>query len=98
MGRASRTHTTWYEPFTDDGIIERAVAFVLSRFWPAERGAAVAGRATAAQAVLVWVRSGVEACMNRFNGPADEKKEKKPKKEKPPGKGSDPPEALPPDR
>ena len=26
-----RTHTTWYEPFTDDAIIERAVAFVLSQ-------------------------------------------------------------------
>jgi len=75
-----------------------AVDFVLSRFRPAERVAAEDAVATAAQAVLVWVRSGVEACMNRFNGPADEKKEKKPKKEKPPGKGSDPPEALPPDR
>ncbi|HTY80137.1 MAG TPA: aldo/keto reductase [Candidatus Bathyarchaeia archaeon] len=29
-GRA-RTHTTWYEPFTDDAIIDRAVAFVLSQ-------------------------------------------------------------------
>ena len=26
-----RTHTTWYEPFTDDAIIDRAVAFVLSK-------------------------------------------------------------------
>lgn len=26
-----KTHTTWYEPFTDDAIIEQAVAFVLSR-------------------------------------------------------------------
>jgi aryl-alcohol dehydrogenase-like predicted oxidoreductase len=30
-GERPRTHTTWYEPFTDDGIIERAVAFVLSK-------------------------------------------------------------------
>jgi aryl-alcohol dehydrogenase-like predicted oxidoreductase len=30
-GGRPRTHTTWYEPFTDDGIIERAVAFVLSK-------------------------------------------------------------------
>jgi len=29
-GRA-KTHTTWYEPFTEDAIIERAVAFVLSK-------------------------------------------------------------------
>jgi predicted aldo/keto reductase-like oxidoreductase len=26
-----KTHTTWYEPFTDQGIIDRAVAFVLSK-------------------------------------------------------------------
>ena len=26
-----KTHTTWYEPFTDDATIEKAVAFVLSR-------------------------------------------------------------------
>ena len=29
-GRA-KTHTTWYEPFSEDAIIERAVAFVLSK-------------------------------------------------------------------
>jgi aryl-alcohol dehydrogenase-like predicted oxidoreductase len=29
-GRA-KTHTTWYEPFTEEAIIDRAVAFVLSR-------------------------------------------------------------------
>lgn len=29
-GRA-KTHTTWYEPFTEDAIIDRAVAFVLSK-------------------------------------------------------------------
>jgi PTH1 family peptidyl-tRNA hydrolase len=47
--------------------------------------------ATAAQAVLVWVRSGTEACMNRFNGPAeDEKKDKaKARKEKPKATGPD---------
>jgi aryl-alcohol dehydrogenase-like predicted oxidoreductase len=26
-----KTHTTWYEPFTDEATIDRAVAFVLSR-------------------------------------------------------------------
>jgi aryl-alcohol dehydrogenase-like predicted oxidoreductase len=30
-GDRPRTHTTWYEPFTDQGIIDRAVAFVLSK-------------------------------------------------------------------
>ena len=33
--------------------------------------------ATAAQAVLVWVKGGTEACMNRFNGPADDEKKAK---------------------
>ena len=30
-GGRPRTHTTWYEPFTDQAIIDQAVAFVLSR-------------------------------------------------------------------
>lgn len=30
-GGRAKTHTTWYEPFTEDAIIERAVAFVLSK-------------------------------------------------------------------
>jgi aryl-alcohol dehydrogenase-like predicted oxidoreductase len=30
-GERKKTHATWYEPFTDQGIIDRAVAFVLSR-------------------------------------------------------------------
>ena len=30
-GGRAKTHTTWYEPFTEEAIIERAVAFVLSR-------------------------------------------------------------------
>lgn len=30
-GDRPRTHTTWYEPFTDQAIIDEAVAFVLSR-------------------------------------------------------------------
>lgn len=59
-----------------------AVDFVLSKFRPAERKVAEEAVATAGQAALVWVRSGTEACMNRFNGPGDDEK-KKPKKEKP---------------
>jgi aryl-alcohol dehydrogenase-like predicted oxidoreductase len=30
-GGRAKTHMTWYEPFTEEAIIERAVAFVLSR-------------------------------------------------------------------
>lgn len=30
-GDRPRTHTTWYEPFTDQAVIDRAVAFVLSK-------------------------------------------------------------------
>lgn len=30
-GDRPRTHTTWYEPFTDQTVIDRAVAFVLSK-------------------------------------------------------------------
>jgi hypothetical protein len=30
-GERPRTHTTWYEPFTDPAVIDHAVAFVLSR-------------------------------------------------------------------
>jgi aryl-alcohol dehydrogenase-like predicted oxidoreductase len=30
-GDRPRTHTTWYEPFTDQAAIDRAVAFVLSK-------------------------------------------------------------------
>jgi predicted aldo/keto reductase-like oxidoreductase len=30
-GGHTKTHTTWYEPFTEEAIIDRAVAFVLSK-------------------------------------------------------------------
>lgn len=58
-----------------------AVDFVLSKFKPGEKPAVQDAIANAAQAVLVWVRSGAEACMNRFNA-GDENKDK-PKKERP---------------
>jgi len=54
-----------------------AVDFVLSRFKAGERKAVEEAVAAAAQAVLVWVKSGTEACMNRFNGPADDEKKAK---------------------
>jgi PTH1 family peptidyl-tRNA hydrolase len=70
--------------------VGEAVDFVLSKFKPGEQAAAEEAVANAAQAALVWVRSGLEACMNRFNGSEDPTKaEKKPKKEKPKKPDSD---------
>jgi peptidyl-tRNA hydrolase, PTH1 family len=66
-----------------------AADYVLSRFKPAERKAVEDAVAQAAQAVLVWVRRGIDACMNQFN--ADPQPEK-PKKERPAkAKKADPP-------
>jgi PTH1 family peptidyl-tRNA hydrolase len=62
---------------------------VLSRFKPGERAAVEEAVAQAAQAVLLWVRQGIDVCMNRVNG---EPKPDKPKKEKP---ARDPKEAKP---
>ena len=42
--------------------------YVLSRFKPAERTAVGEAIAQAAQAVLVWVKQGIDVCMNRVNG------------------------------
>jgi len=69
-----------------------AADYVLSRFKPAERKAVDDAVAQAAQAVLVWVRKGLDACMNQFN--ADPQPEQ-PKKERPPKtKKDDPPAAT----
>ena len=57
-----------------------AADHVLSRFKPGERAAVDEAVAQAAQAVLLWVRQGIDVCMNRVNG---EPKPDKPKKEKP---------------
>ena len=57
-----------------------AADYVLSRFKPGERTLVEDAIAQSAQAVLVWVREGVDACMNRFNA---EPQTEKPKKEKP---------------
>ena len=73
-----------------------AVDFVLSKFRPAERAAAADAVALAVQAVVVWATKGLDACMNRFNGPADD--EKKPKKKEAKDKtdaGKDAPKAKP---
>jgi PTH1 family peptidyl-tRNA hydrolase len=56
------------------GIGERgpvdAADFVLSRFRPAERPIIDDALITTTQAVAVWVTQGLDAAMNRFNGPA----------------------------
>lgn len=57
---------------------DKAVDYVLGRFRPSERPAIDDAVATAAQAVFVWVREGIEACMNRYNP------EPKPKRKQPP--------------
>src|SRR5262245_21288934 len=57
-----------------------AADYVLSRFKPGERAVVADAVAQAAQAVLVWVRDGIDASMNRFNA---DPQPAKPKKEKP---------------
>jgi PTH1 family peptidyl-tRNA hydrolase len=54
-----------------DGPGEDTVGHVLGRFRPSERAVIDDAVALAAQAVGVWVREGIEACMNRYNGGAD---------------------------
>jgi PTH1 family peptidyl-tRNA hydrolase len=51
------------DPDEDD-----AVDHVLGRFRPGERAVIEEAVQAAAQAVIVWVHEGIEACMNRFNG------------------------------
>ena len=55
-----------------------AVDYVLSRFKPAERAAVADSVARAADGVVVWLRQGIESCMNRVNGPDEPKAKKKP--------------------
>lgn len=57
------------------------VDYVLGRFKPSERPVIEDAVRRAADAALVWVRDGIAACMNRFNGDPDAPK--KPKKPKP---------------
>jgi PTH1 family peptidyl-tRNA hydrolase len=45
-----------------------AVDFVLGRFGPTDQAVMEEAVRTAAQAVLVWVERGTEACMNQYNG------------------------------
>jgi PTH1 family peptidyl-tRNA hydrolase len=50
-----------------------AVDYVLTRFRSAERPIISDALILASQAVAVWVTQGIEAAMNRFNGPAPAK-------------------------
>ncbi len=52
----------------DQGEVD-AVDYVLSRFRSPERAAIDDSLILATQAVAVWVTQGVDAAMNRFNGP-----------------------------
>ena len=50
-----------------------AADYVLSRFRSAERNAIDDALILASQAVAVWVTQGIDAAMNRFNGPSTSK-------------------------
>jgi PTH1 family peptidyl-tRNA hydrolase len=60
---------------------EEAVDHVLGRFRPSERPVIDDAVAQAAQAVVVWVNDGIEACMNRFNAEPKPKPKRKPPRE-----------------
>jgi PTH1 family peptidyl-tRNA hydrolase len=50
-----------------DAPADEAVDHVLSRFRPSERPVIEDAIQTAAQAAIVWVHQGIEACMNQYN-------------------------------
>jgi PTH1 family peptidyl-tRNA hydrolase len=56
-----------------DAPADDAVDHVLGRFRPSELPVIEDAVAMAAQAVVVWVEHGTEACMNRYNAGAEEK-------------------------
>ena len=55
-----------------------AVDFVLSRFKPGERATVDGAIAAAANAAMIWIRQGANACMNAANGPSEPPKKKDP--------------------
>ena len=57
-----------------DAPRDDAIDHVLGRFSAAERNVMDNAVLLAAQAVLVWASQGVEACMNQYNGPQDQKR------------------------
>jgi PTH1 family peptidyl-tRNA hydrolase len=52
-----------------DAPDENAVEHVLGRFRPSEKAVIADAVSLAAQAVGLWIREGVEACMNQYNAP-----------------------------
>ncbi len=58
-----------------DSPRDDAIDHVLGRFSAAERPVIDDAILLAAQAVLVWASQGVEACMNQYNGPQDQKRD-----------------------
>jgi PTH1 family peptidyl-tRNA hydrolase len=60
---------------------DEAEDYVLGRFRPGERPAIAEAVGRAAEAALVWVREGIAACMNRYNGEVSDAPTKRPKKE-----------------
>ena len=50
-----------------DAPAHEAADHVLSRFKPSEKAVIADAIETAAEAVLVWVREGVDVCMNKYN-------------------------------
>jgi peptidyl-tRNA hydrolase, PTH1 family len=66
-----------------------AVDFVLSRFKLGEKAAIEDAVAKAAQGVLVWIRQGLDACMNATNAPERVEKKKKVVEQKKDGKAGD---------
>jgi PTH1 family peptidyl-tRNA hydrolase len=71
------------------GEYQDAADYVLGRFAPGERATIADAIAVAAQGVLVWVRSGIDVCMNRVNGGPE--KDKKAGEQRPDGRRPDKP-------
>ncbi len=57
-----------------DAPREGAIDHVLGRFRPAEKDVIDEAEGRAAQAALVWVHQGLEACMNQYNGEPGKKR------------------------
>jgi peptidyl-tRNA hydrolase, PTH1 family len=61
--------------------------YVLGRFKPSERPVVDETVALAAKSILLWLRSGIEVCMNQTNGGPVAEKPKKPRPPKPQTEG-----------
>lgn len=61
---------------------ETAIDYVLGRIKPSERAVLENAVAEAARGALLWVREGIDVCMNRVNGGPEKEKVRKPKLER----------------